>query len=133
MKPCEAASHRRLRFVCTLLHSTQTTLLIHDRDTISSSELDAELKSTFGLRVLRTPVRAPQAHAYCALAGSIRLFSQLVSEAFIIVTNAPHESDAWLCQVDHFILCAYSADGCVADMSLSDYLSSDSLWAQITG
>jgi hypothetical protein len=68
----------------------------------------------------------------CALAGSIRLFSQLVSEAFIIVTNAPHESDAWFCQADHFILCAYSADGCVADMSLSDYLSSDSLWAQIT-
>jgi putative transposase len=73
MKPCEAASHRRLRFVCTLLHSTQTTLLIHDRDTISSSELDAELKGTFGLRVLRTPVRAPQAHAYCErLMGTVR-------------------------------------------------------------
>ena len=38
--------------------------LIYDRDTILSSELDAELKSTFGLRVLRTPVRAPQANAY---------------------------------------------------------------------
>jgi hypothetical protein len=25
MKPCEAASHRRLCFVCTLLHSTRTT------------------------------------------------------------------------------------------------------------
>ena len=34
----------------------------------------------------------------------------LVSEAFTIVTNGPHESDAWLCQADHFILCAYSAD-----------------------
>jgi len=32
--------------------------LIHDRDTIFSSELDAEVKNTFGLRVLRTPVRA---------------------------------------------------------------------------
>ena len=29
--------------------------LIRDRDTIFSSELDAEVKSTFGLRVLRTP------------------------------------------------------------------------------
>ena len=73
MKPCEAASPRRLRFVCTLLHSTQTTLLIHDRDTIFSSELDAELESTFGLRVLRTPVRAPQANAYCErLMGTVR-------------------------------------------------------------
>ena len=29
--------------------------LIHDRDTIFSSELDAKVKSTLGLRVLRTP------------------------------------------------------------------------------
>src|SRR6201993_753792 len=36
--------------------------LIHDRDTIFSSELDAEVKSSF---VLRTPVRAPRANAYC--------------------------------------------------------------------
>jgi len=47
--------------------------LIHDRDTIFSSELDAEVKSTFGLRVLRTPVRAPQANAYCErLMGTVR-------------------------------------------------------------
>src|ERR1700758_552364 len=47
--------------------------LIHDRDTIFSSELDAEVKSTFGLRVLRTPVRAPQANAYCErLMGRVR-------------------------------------------------------------
>ena len=47
--------------------------LIHDRDTIFSSELDAEVKSTFGLRVLRTPVRAPHANAYCErLIGTVR-------------------------------------------------------------
>jgi hypothetical protein len=47
--------------------------LIHDRDTIFSSELDAEVKSIFGLRVLRTPVRAPQANAYCErLIGTVR-------------------------------------------------------------
>ena len=38
--------------------------LIHDRDSIFSSGLDEELKSSFGLRVLRTPVRAPKANAY---------------------------------------------------------------------
>jgi hypothetical protein len=47
--------------------------LIHDRDTIFSSELDAEVKSSFGLRVLRTPVRAPRANAYCErLIGTAR-------------------------------------------------------------
>jgi transposase InsO family protein len=38
--------------------------LIHDRDSIFSPELDEELKCSFGLRVLRTPVRAPKANAY---------------------------------------------------------------------
>jgi putative transposase len=38
--------------------------LIHDRDSIFSTELDQHLQS-FGLKVLRTPVRAPQANAYC--------------------------------------------------------------------
>jgi len=47
--------------------------LIHDRDTIFSSELDAEVQRTFGLRVLLTPVRAPQANAYCErLMGTVR-------------------------------------------------------------
>jgi len=46
--------------------------LIHDRDAIFSAELDQGLGS-FGLRVLRTPVRAPQANAYCErLVGTIR-------------------------------------------------------------
>ena len=37
--------------------------LLHDRDTIFSAEVDQQLKA-FGLRVLRTPVRAPKANAY---------------------------------------------------------------------
>lgn len=50
----------------------QCKFLIHDRDSIFSPSLDRELES-FGLRVLRTPVRAPQANAYCErLVGTIR-------------------------------------------------------------
>lgn len=46
--------------------------LIHDRDSIYSAALDHELQS-FGLTVLRTPVRAPQANAYCErLIGTMR-------------------------------------------------------------
>jgi putative transposase len=45
---------------------------IHDRDAIFSSDIDQALKG-FGVRVLRTPVRAPQANAYCErLVGTIR-------------------------------------------------------------
>jgi putative transposase len=47
--------------------------LIHDRDSIFSRGLDAELKGSFGLKVLRTPVRAPKANAYCErLVGTVR-------------------------------------------------------------
>jgi len=46
--------------------------LIHDRDSIFSASLDSELKD-FGLRVLKTPVRAPKANAFCErLIGTIR-------------------------------------------------------------
>ena len=46
--------------------------LLHDRDTIFSAEVDQQLKA-FGVRVLRTPVRAPKANAYCErLVGSLR-------------------------------------------------------------
>jgi putative transposase len=46
--------------------------LIHDRDSIFSTEVDAELQA-FGLKVLRTPVQAPKANAYCErLIGSMR-------------------------------------------------------------
>jgi hypothetical protein len=39
-------------------------MVIHDRDSIFSSELE-ELQTSFGLQVLRTPVRGPKANAYC--------------------------------------------------------------------
>jgi putative transposase len=46
--------------------------VIHDRDSIFSSYLDSELKG-FGGRVLKTPVRAPKANAFCErLVGTIR-------------------------------------------------------------
>ena len=47
--------------------------LIHDRDSIFSSDLDEELKSSLGLRVLRTPARASKANANCdRLIGTVR-------------------------------------------------------------
>jgi putative transposase len=52
--------------------------LIHDRDSIFSAELDQELENTFGLRVLRTPVRTPQANAYCE-----RLIERYAASAWI--------------------------------------------------
>ena len=46
--------------------------LIHDRESIFSAEVDDELVA-FGLKVLRTPVQAPKANAYCErLMGTIR-------------------------------------------------------------
>jgi len=46
--------------------------LIHDRDSIFSAEVDDDLKA-FGLKVLRIPVQAPKANAYCErLMGTIR-------------------------------------------------------------
>ena len=46
---------------------------IHDRDSIFSPELDEEVNGSFGLRDLRTPVRAPKANAYCEqLIGTVR-------------------------------------------------------------
>jgi transposase InsO family protein len=46
--------------------------VVHDRDSIYSSELGSALKS-MGMRVLKTPFRAPQANAFCErLVGTIR-------------------------------------------------------------
>src|SRR5499427_6746311 len=46
--------------------------LIHDRDSIYSSEFDSALKA-MGLSILKTPFQAPQANAFCErLVGSIR-------------------------------------------------------------
>jgi transposase InsO family protein len=47
-------------------------LLIHDRDSIYSSALDGAV-GAMGLTVLKTPVRCPQANAFCErLIGTIR-------------------------------------------------------------
>ena len=49
-----------------------TSFSSKDRDSIFSAELDEELQ-VFGLMVLRTPVQAPKANAYCErLVGTIR-------------------------------------------------------------
>ena len=46
--------------------------LIHDRDGIFSAEVDQTIEN-LGLKVVRTPVRAPQANAYCErLIGTMR-------------------------------------------------------------
>jgi transposase InsO family protein len=46
--------------------------VIHDRDAIFSGRLDSELRD-FGVRVMKTPVHAPTANAYCErLVGTIR-------------------------------------------------------------
>lgn len=46
--------------------------LIHDRDSIFSAEVDQTIEN-LGMKVLRTPVRAPQANAYCErLIGTMR-------------------------------------------------------------
>ena len=46
--------------------------LIHDRDCIFSQQLDQQVQH-LGLRVLKTPVRSPQANAFCErLLGTLR-------------------------------------------------------------
>ena len=72
--------------------------LIHDRDSIFSSELDQELKLTFGLRVLRTPVRTPQANAHCE-----RLIGTVGRECldFVFPLNEWHLRGALRCYVAH--------------------------------
>jgi putative transposase len=42
--------------------------LVHDRDSIFSTELDKEV-TAMGVRVLRTPVRAPKANSFCERFG----------------------------------------------------------------
>ncbi|MGP0071003.1 MAG: integrase core domain-containing protein [Bryobacteraceae bacterium] len=46
--------------------------VVHDRDSIFSSLLDMTLEG-FGLQVIKTPIRAPKANAYCErLIGTLR-------------------------------------------------------------
>ena len=60
--------------------------LIHDRDTVFSTEVD-EAVNGFGLKVLRTPVRSPMANAYCE-----RVIGTLRRECldYLIPLNARH-------------------------------------------
>jgi putative transposase len=69
-RPTAAWTLQQLREAIPSDHSYR--FLIRDRDSIFSGEVDQQLK-TFGVRVLRTPVRAPKANAYRErLVGSIR-------------------------------------------------------------
>jgi transposase InsO family protein len=60
--------------------------VIHDRDSIFSAQLDATLRD-FGVRSIRTPVRAPMANAYCE-----RLIRTIRRECldFLIPLNERH-------------------------------------------
>jgi len=72
--------------------------LIHDRDSIYSPELDSALRAT-GLKVLKTPFRAPQANAYCErLVGSIR--RECLD--FLIPLNEKHLRRTLKEWVDHY-------------------------------
>jgi len=60
--------------------------LIHDRDSIYSADFDSGLKA-MGLKILKTPFRAPQANAFCE-----RLIGTTRRECldFLIPLNARH-------------------------------------------
>jgi putative transposase len=68
--PTAAWTMQQLREAIPGEHSYR--FLIHDRDSIFSAELDRQV-TALGVRVLRTPVRAPLANAYCErLVGTVR-------------------------------------------------------------
>jgi len=55
-----------------LVFDHPSRFLVHDRDSIFSPTVDEALNG-FGIRVLKPPVRAPKANAYCErLVGTIR-------------------------------------------------------------
>ena len=68
--PTAAWSVQQFREAVPSDHSSR--FLLHDGDSIFSTEVDDEL-TAFGLKVLRTPVQAPNANAYCErLMGTTR-------------------------------------------------------------
>jgi putative transposase len=68
--PTTAWTMQQLRDTIPADHTYR--FLIHDRDTIFSRQLDQGVRH-LGLRVLRTPVRSPQANAHCErLLGMLR-------------------------------------------------------------
>jgi putative transposase len=74
--------------------------LMHDRDSIFSSEVDQTIEN-MGLKVLRTPVRAPQANAYCE-----RLIGTMRRECldFMIPLSEKHLRTImreWVCHYNH--------------------------------
>jgi putative transposase len=72
--------------------------LIHDRDSIYSRELDSALKA-MGLRILKTPYRAPQANPYCErLVGSFRRDCL----DYLIPLNEQHLRRTLKLWVDHY-------------------------------
>src|SRR5271167_1373163 len=51
---------------------TRTPFILHDRDAIFSTQLDASV-AHMGLEVIKTPVRSPQANSLCErLIGTLR-------------------------------------------------------------
>jgi transposase InsO family protein len=73
--------------------------LIHDRDSIFSADVDHELTQGFGLKVLKTPARSPQANAYCErLIGTIR--RECLD--FLIPLNERHLRRSLREWVDHY-------------------------------
>ena len=66
------AAHPTAEFREALPGDHPYRFLIHDRDSIFAEEVDIGL-ANLGVRVLRTPVRAPKANAVCErLGGSLR-------------------------------------------------------------
>jgi putative transposase len=68
---CNATSHPTADWTIQLLREAipsdhQNRFLIHGQHSTFSSELDAAVK-TRGLQVLKTPIRVPQANAFCVL------------------------------------------------------------------
>jgi putative transposase len=56
----------------TMQDEQTTRFLIHDRDSIYSADLDLSIEA-MGVKILKTPVGAPTANAYCKrLTGTIR-------------------------------------------------------------
>ena len=101
---CNMTSHPTADWTLQQLRETMPSdhpyqFLIHDRDSIFSSALDEELKSMFGLRVLRTPVQTPQANAYCErLIGTVR--RECLD--FMIPLNERHLRGTLRTWVDHY-------------------------------
>jgi putative transposase len=87
------------RFRETLSGERSYRFLIHDRDSIFSEDLDHELAQGFGLKVLKSPPRSPQANAYCE-----RLIGTLRRECldFLIPLNERHLRQSLRKWVDHY-------------------------------